>query len=257
MHIIVCIKSVIIKPEYSGSVRSSEFSELNPFDRQALEMAFLLKESLEKGTVTVISMGPKEISFAIYEAMAMGADRGVLVCDPSISGSDTLATSTILASAIKKLSPFDLVLFGTRTFDSDTGHVGPQTATLLDIPLITYAQKIKLSGGFANVERTMDGIKESFEVELPGAFTIHHMANIPRDIGLLGIKESFDEKLITVWNLNDLNLSQDSVGKRGSPTIVLSVKKVTKDRKCEFINGKPEEQVQKLIDKLIEKGLLV
>ena len=141
LHIIVCIKSVLVHAPVGQAVRTSDFCELNPFDRPALEAALRMKNE-QGGSVTVISMGPDSVMFTIQEAIAMGADQGILLSDPALADSDTLATSTALAAAIKKLAPFDLVFFGSRTADSDTGHVGPQTAVLLDMPFLKRSVKI-------------------------------------------------------------------------------------------------------------------
>ena len=135
-HIITCIKAVATKTPANGISRTADTAELNPFDRIALERALALAEE-RNGTVTVLSMGPESCAFVLYEAMAMGADRGILLSDRRLADSDTLATSTALAAAIEKLAPCDLVIFGTRTADSDTGQVGPQTAVALNLPLVT------------------------------------------------------------------------------------------------------------------------
>ena len=143
LNIIICIKSVVLDAPNGKVVRTPDTCALNPFDRPALEMAIKLREEAG-GKVTAISMGPESGSLALYEALAMGVDQAVLISDQALAGSDTLATSTALGAAIRKLAPFDLALFGTRTSDSDTGQVGPQTAVLLDIPLITGASSITL-----------------------------------------------------------------------------------------------------------------
>ncbi|MCG2778350.1 MAG: electron transfer flavoprotein subunit beta/FixA family protein, partial [Desulfobacterales bacterium] len=127
IQIIVCIKSIIANGLNERVIRSSDPRELNPYDRPVLEVALRIREELG-GTITALSMGPEPCAFTLNEAMAMGVDRGVLLNDPALAGADTLATSNALAAAIKKLAPFDLVLFGTRAADSDTGQVGPQTA---------------------------------------------------------------------------------------------------------------------------------
>jgi len=141
-------------------IRSHDSTELNPFDRPVLETALRIKEA-RGGIVTALSMGPESSISAISEARAMGVDRGVLTCDPALAGSDTLATSTALAAAIGKLAPFDLVLFGTRTSDSDTGQVGPQAALLLGIPLVTQVHSIEHIDSGLYVERTADGLLRS------------------------------------------------------------------------------------------------
>ena len=124
MRIIVSIKSVVTRAPKGKTVRSAHHCTLNPFDRPAIETALRLKEA-HGGTITAVSMGPASAKAALSEAMAMGVDRAVLACDPAFAGGDTLATATTLAAVVTYISPFDLLLFGTRTADSDTGQVGP------------------------------------------------------------------------------------------------------------------------------------
>lgn len=255
MHTIVCIKSVIVKAPEAGMVRSHDSTELNPFDRPVLETALRIKED-RGGTVTALSMGPESSISALSEARAMGVDRGVLACDPALAGSDTLATSTALAAAIGKLRPFDLVLFGTRTYDSDTGQVGPQAALLLGIPLVTQVHSIEHRDSGLYVERTADSFIEKFELSFPAVLTIHPASVQPRDIDLAGIGPAFEKQDTKIWNLSDLELSPDQVGDAGSPTKVLSISKAKRHKRCEFLKGDALEQADELIKRLAESGMI-
>ncbi|MDQ1333262.1 MAG: Electron transfer flavoprotein subunit beta/FixA family protein [Thermodesulfobacteriota bacterium] len=255
MDIIVCIKSVSLTAGSEGALRSYDAVEVNPFDRPAIETALSLREA-RGGTVTALSMGPASTRSTLAEALAMGVDRGVLACDPAFAGSDTLATSTVLASAIRKLSPFDLVLFGMRTADSDTGQVGPQTAVLLDIPMVGLVHSIEPADNGLQVERTADHFTERFEIEFPAALTIHPGAIKPRDIHLARIGPVFEEEKITFWNLGDLSLSPEQVGDAGSPTRVLSVSRAIQQKKCEFLKGSALEQADALMRQLTEAGMM-
>jgi electron transfer flavoprotein beta subunit len=255
LHIIVCIKSVITKAPENGIVRSADTAELNPFDRPALEMAISMAEK-QGGTVTVLSMGPPSCAFVLSEAMAMGADRGILLSDTRLADSDTLATSTALAVAIKKLTPFDLVLFGTRTYDSDTGQVGPQTSVLIEVPMVSGASSCEVKDNHLHIERKIDGFREDYVLSLPAALTINPSAVKPRDISLGGIEEAFDKGEIEAWTLDDVSLNPEMVGKSGSPTRVVSMTKVIKERKCEFLTGTAEEQAEELLNRIKESGLI-
>jgi electron transfer flavoprotein beta subunit len=255
LNIIVCIKSVVINVPDGKVVRSSESCELNPYDRPALELALRLREK-RGGTVTAISMGPEVSVLALLEAMALGVDRSVLISDPALAGSDTIATSTVLAAAITKLAPFDLILFGVRTADSDTGQVGPQTAVLLELPMVTGAQSIEQMDAGLIVERIADGFQERFEVCFPAALTVHAKAVEPRNVGLYGIESAFEEGKVENWDLSVLGLSPKQVGEAGSPTQVLSLKRVKKERKCELLSGSIEEQAEELIGRLVESGFI-
>jgi electron transfer flavoprotein beta subunit len=254
IQIIVCIKSIITNGLNEGIVRLSDSREINPYDRPVLEVALRIREELS-GTITALSMGPEPCAFALNEAMAMGVDRGVLLCDPALAGADTLATSNALAAAIKKLAPFDLVLFGSRAADSDTGQVGPQTAVLLDLPMVTGTHSVEAKADSLIAERSADGFLECFEVFFPAGLSIHSGANQPRDVGLLGIELGFEERDVIRWNLEDLDLSADRVGEVGSATNVLALSRVESARKCEFLIGSAVEQVDALIDRLSLSGM--
>jgi electron transfer flavoprotein beta subunit len=252
-HVIVCIKSVIMQLPGAEPIRSAESCELNPFDRPALEVALQIRKK-DGGTVTALCMGPESSASSLYEAMAMGVDRGVLVCDPALAGSDTLVTSTVLANAIKKLTPFNLLFFGTRSADSDTGQVGPQTALLLDLPFVGAAISFERKDTRLYVEHRTDGFREKFELSLPGALTIHPGSLQPRDVGLLGIEAACEEGNLEKWSLEDIGLSQHQVGLAGSPTRVLALSRVERVKECEFISGSAEEQADELVRRLVESG---
>jgi len=255
MHIIVCIKAVSMTAGSGGALRSYDSVEMNPFDRPVLETALSLREA-RGGTVTALSMGPESTLSTLTEARAMGVDQGVLACDPAFAGSDTLATSTTLAAAIRRLSPFDLVLFGTRAADSDTGQVGPQTAVLLDIPLVGGVHSIEPVESGLQVERTADHFTERFDIVFPAALTVHPGAAQPRDIDLGRIGPVFEEEKVTFWNLNDLGLHPGEVGDAGSPTRVRSISRVTHQKRCAFLKGSPAEQADALMKRLNASGMI-
>ncbi len=255
MEIIVCIKAVTLTAALQGATRSLDSVELNPFDRPVLETGLRLRE-VQGGSVTALSMGPESGVCALSEALAMGVDQGVLVTDPALAGSDTLATSTALTAALDKLRPFDLVLFGTRTADSDTGQVGPQTAERLDIPLVTLVHTIGPASDGLRVERTADHFTEVFEIRFPAALTVHPGTARPRDIHLANIGSVFGEQKIIRWNVIDLGLGPEQVGDIGSPTRVRSVSRVSRQKRCEFLQGSPLEQADGLMKRLSGAGLV-
>jgi electron transfer flavoprotein beta subunit len=259
LNIIVCIKSVVLDAPNGKVVRTTESCALNPFDRPVLETAIKLREEIG-GKVTTLSMGPESGSLALYEALAMGVDQAVLISDPALAGSDTLATSTVLGAAIQKLAPFDLILFGTRTSDSDTGQVGPQTAVLLDIPLVTGVSLIELKKPNLIVKRKIDEFFEEYEVTLPGALTIHAKTVQARDASLMGIETAYGRACgrehLKIMTFKDLDIPTDQVGENGSPTKILDMHRITKKRKCEMIEGSVEEQTDALIHRLTRAGYI-
>jgi len=255
LHTIVCIKAVVVTAPAKSMIRAPEQLELNPFDRPVLETAIRIREE-RGGTVTALSMGPERCAVSLLEARAMGVDRTVLLCDPALQGSDTLATSTVLGAALKKLAPFDLILFGTRSADSDTGQVGPQTSVLLNIPLVTGTRRIEWEEGGLVVERKADGFIEQFQMFLPAALTIDPGCVQPRDVGLSGIQTAFEDSDVEMWGISDLGLSAEQVGWRGSATRVPSWRRVTRDRSCEFLSGTAGEQVDEIVDRLKASGVI-
>ncbi len=256
LNIIVCIKSTVLHASGVNIIRAPELSELNPFDLPVLETALLLKKKLG-GSVTALSMGPQEAgASALCEALAMGVDKAVLLCDKALAGSDTLATSTALGAVIAKLDQFDLVLFGTRTCDSDTGHVGPQTATLLDLPFISNVNSIEQIDTGLRIERMLDEYMETYEISPPAALTIHPNSVQPRDISLMGIQEAFEKDKVKTMSLADIGLSPEQVGETGSGTKVLSMKQVSRKRICDFIEGTVEQQSDELLECLKKKGII-
>lgn len=255
MHIIVCIKSVVIDAPKGNINRSADQCALNPFDRPALEVALRLKADTG-GAVTALSMGPTTAEGGLREALAMGIDRAVLLCDPALAGSDTLATATALCAAVRHLIPVDLILFGNRTADSDTGQVGPQTAVMLGIPMVSGVTQIQTDAGRLTVSRTMDGFKEVYEMDLPAALTIHPTAAVPRDPSLAGIAGAYDEKPVELLTVSQVRLDPATVGDAGSPTRVLTMRTVTKERSCVWIDGSPAEQAEALVERLMQAGLI-
>jgi electron transfer flavoprotein beta subunit len=254
-HIVVCIKAVVIKAAGGRIVRTADNVRLNPFDLPAVESALQLRAQCG-GSVTVLSMGPPSSRIVMVEALAMGADRAVLVCDPGLAGADTLATSTTLAAALQKLAPYDLVLFGVRSSDSDTGQVGPQTAVALDIPIVTGAHRIEHRDGGLRVERTLDLWVETFEVDFPAALTVRPEAIRSRDISLGGLAQAFDQGDVELLTVADLGLAPELVGEAGSPTRVLSIRPIAHERRCRFLEGEPAKIADQLMDHLIEKGFI-
>ncbi|MGZ3525853.1 MAG: electron transfer flavoprotein subunit beta/FixA family protein [Thermodesulfobacteriota bacterium] len=259
MDIIVCIKQVVagdrvkIDPGTYSLVRSAEFSYINPFDLFALEMAVQLKKEYS-GSITVVTMGPKISEEVLWEALALGSDRAVLLSDPRFSASDTLATSYVLGMGIRKIGKFDLILCGMRTTDGDTGQVGPQLAEELDLPHISAVEKLEGEKGSFRVERVSDGFREIIEVSTPALLTISSKTAV-RLPSLIDIQDTFTRYSIECWNLEDLNADSSRVGSAGSCTWVERLIPVTQQKTCVFIEGEPRQQAKALFSKLAGKVL--
>jgi electron transfer flavoprotein beta subunit len=260
MDIIVCVKQVVagdrvkIDPGTYSLVRSAEFSYINPFDLFALEMAVQLKKE-HSGSITAVTMGPKISEEVLWEALALGADRAVLLSDPRFSASDTLATSYVLGMGIRKIGKFDLILCGMRTTDGDTGQVGPQLAEELDLPHISAVEKLEGEKGSFRVDRVSDGFREMIEVSPPVLLTIASKTAV-RLPSLIDIQDTFTRSSIEYWNLEDLNADPNKVGRPGSGTWVEGLTPTAQKKSCVFIEGDARQQARILLSKLLEKNLL-
>ena len=260
MNIIVCIKQVVagdqvkLDPRTYSLVRSAEFSYINPFDLFALEMAVQLKKE-HSGSITAVTMGPKISEEVLWEALALGADRAVLLSDPRFATSDTLATSYVLGMGIRKIGKFDLILCGVRTTDGDTGQVGPQLAEELDLPQITGVEKVEREKDLFHVERVSDGFREVLEVSGPALFTISPkgLVHLP---SLIEIQDAFTRYSIEYLNLEDLKADPAKVGSPGSGTWVEGLAPIAQEKSCVFIEGDLRQQAGLLLEKLIERNLL-
>ena len=175
MNIIVCIKQVPdtnevkLDPVTGTLIREGIPSIINPDDKAGLEAALRIKD--ENGAkVTVISMGPPQADLALREALAMGADEAILVTDRAFGGADTWATSSTLASAVKKL-PYDLIITGRQAIDGDTAQVGPQISEHLGLVNISYAEKITVKGEYVEVQRQYEDRYHVIKAKMPCLIT--------------------------------------------------------------------------------------
>lgn len=261
MNILVCIKQVpsVMKVRFDQQrwtlAREGAPNMINPFDLHGIEAALDLKEHYG-GEVTVMTMGPQQSEEALREALAMGADRAVLLTDPAFSGADTLATSYSLARTIERLGSFDLIICGTQSTDSDTAQVGPQLAEELQLPLVTYARKWHLEGERLVIERVVDGFLEVLDCGLPALITVSQKANIPRLPPFEAIEQAFKERKILQWSLKDIEIEPQKVGLSGSATRVQEIYEPEKKRRVEFLTGEPEEVVETFIRWLGERHFI-
>jgi electron transfer flavoprotein beta subunit len=255
VNIIVCIKQVPettevrINPETNTLIREGVKSIINPFDMYAIEEAVRVKEKFG-GKITVISMGPPQAEAVLKEAISMGIDEGILICDRAFAGSDTWATSYTLASAIKKIGVFDLIFCGKQASDGDTAQVGPGISAHLDIPQVTYVKKIEeIKDSVARVERMMEEGFEIIETPLPALLTVVKEINEPRIPSLKGMMRAKQAK-ITVWGQKDLNLDSQNIGLSGSPTQVVKIFTPPPRIGGQMLSGEPQEIADKLVELL-------
>jgi electron transfer flavoprotein beta subunit len=262
MDIVVCIKQVPDEPtiridwKRMTIIREGVESIINPLDYVALDAALDLRERAG-GQVTVLSMGPPQSEESLREALAAGADHAILLTDPAFAGSDTLATSHVLAGAISKLQPFpDLVLCGMQTIDSDTGHVGPQIAEELDIPQVCGVNEINLEGHSLVVNRTSDGFLDTIRITLPALLSVNKDLCPVSFLSLGALENAFTHRDITRWGLRDLGFNEDEVGFRGSATQVQRLHPPAPKREGELVSGSPRILADRLTHKLEALSIL-
>ena len=266
MKIIVCVKQV---PDTSGKVAVNDDGTLNRAsmpvitnhdDRSAAEAALRLKD--EYGCkVVVVSMGPAAAEGMLRELLAMGADEAYLVSDRAFGGSDTFATSQIVAAAVSRigLEADDIVLCGRQAIDGDTAQVGPQIAEKLNLPQITYAGDIRLEGGAVIVQRMLEDGYMTVKAPTPCLITCIKELNTPRDMSVSGVMDSYSKPL-TVLTYEDLKdeplIEPDTIGLKGSPTNI--AKSFSPPLKGEgvILDGADRHTVAELVSRLTARHIL-
>jgi electron transfer flavoprotein beta subunit len=230
-------------------------SQKSKYKEISMLAAIQRKEQVE-AQITVISMGPPPAENIVKECLALGADEGILLSDPAFAGADAYATALTLAKAIEKVGPVDVVYCGAASSDGATEWVGPEIATFLDFPVVSLVREfVDTQGDAWQVKADLENGYRLVEVQLPAVFTVTLKVNTPRTLSFSGIIQS-RKKEITTWGLNDLGLSEDQVGLKGSPTIVSEMSVVESKRECEFVEGSLEEKADFLIGKLNEAGVI-
>ena len=261
MKVIVCIKQV---PDTKGGVqfnpdgtlnRAAMLTIMNPDDKAGLEAALRLKDQYG-AEVTVLTMGLPKAEEVLREAMAMGADKGVLVTDRVLGGADTWATSTTLAGALRNID-YDLIITGRQAIDGDTAQVGPQIAEHLGLPVISYAQDIKVEGNSVVVKRQYDDGYHMVKAQMPCLITALAELNEPRYMTPGGIFDAYDAE-ITTWGRADLKDVEDSnLALNGSPTkIAKASDKVRKGAGEKVTPDSPEDAAKLIVDKLLSKHII-
>lgn len=260
MKIVVCIKQVPntnevkLDPVKGTLIRDGVPSIINPDDKAGLEAALQIKD--ETGAeVSVISMGPPQADAVLREALAMGADKAYLVTDRAFGGADTLATSSTLAAAIKKLD-YDLIITGRQAIDGDTAQVGPQISEHLNIPNISYAEEIKVNGNKVTVKRQYEDRYHVLTAQMPCLITALGEMNSPRYMTPGGIFDAYREKEITVWTRADVDIDDSMIGLKGSPTkVAQSFPKSLKPAGVKQVLD-PEDAADFIMEKLKEKFII-
>jgi len=234
MHIAVCIKQVPdsaqirVHPVTNTIMRQGVPAIVNPFDLFALEEALRIKDQTG-AKITVLTMGPPQAEDALRKCLSFGADDAILITDKVFSGADTLATSFVLASALKTLHeqhPLDLIFTGKQTIDGDTAQVGPGIAIRLGYQLLTYVSRIRemdIPGQRIIVERRAEGGVQVLQSKLPAVITMLEGTNEMRFADMPGMFRAARQE-VQIWNRDKASITDlTQVGLKGSPTAVAQV----------------------------------
>ena len=266
MKIIVCVKQV---PDTSGKVavnpdgtlnRASMQTITNPDDMNAVEAALKLKDATGC-KVMVVTMGPPPAAGMLRELMAMGADEAVLVSAREFGGSDTYATSQILAAAISTIGveDDDIVMCGRQAIDGDTAQVGPQIAEKLHLPQVSYAAEIKVEGKTVTVKRLLEDGYMTIKVQTPCLITCVKELNTARYMSVGGIMECY-QKPLEIYNYETLKddplIDVDTIGLKGSPTNVYKSFSPPVKGAGMMMEGADKATVEKLVSILNDKHII-
>ena len=261
MNIIVCIKQVPdstqvkVDPKTGTLIRAGVPSILNPYDHFALEKALDIKKKTG-AKVTVLSMGPNQAVAVLRLALALGADEGVLLSDRAFAGSDTWATAYALATAIRKIGSYDLILCGQMAIDGDTAQTGPGIANQLNIPQITFCSNVDANGNQVVVKKLIDGGKQILEADMPVLVTMTMPVDYaPKYPSFLAAHKA-QEKTIYTWTAADIGADPSKLGLNGSPTRVDRIFPPPARQKGEMITGSPAELAAKLVEILKKESFV-
>lgn len=268
MLVVACVKQVPdttlvkIDPNTGNLIREGVPSITNPFDTHALEESLKLKDKYGF-RVAVISMGPPAAEATLKKALALGADETILLSDRVFGGADTLATSMVLAEAIRRLAQTEevaIVICGKQTIDGDTAQVGPGIATRLrysQLTLVDQIQNVDLSAKKVRVRRRLEGRHEIVEAPLPAMIAVVREINQPR-YPIVPMRLISEEAKVTLWDNKVMNLAEETIGLKGSATQVRRIFSPERPKGEILGDGvnKPDETAHLLIDTLLEKDIL-
>ena len=253
MNIAVCVKSAIdeaeLKPDSWGRPMLKDAqTKMSVFDRNAVEEAVRQKEA-KGGTVTVITLGSADSKKAVKEALAMGADRALLVL--AEVAPDALGTSYCLAKCVAKLGGVDLVVCSEGASDTYQGQVGAMVAVFLNLPFLSYARKVETEGGRIRCEQSFEGGVAVSEANLPAVVSVVSEANEPRYPTLLQVMQASKKQIEEVALSSLKGTDYPDTGVR-----VLDVAAQPVNRKRVIFEAPPEEAARKLVDALKREGVL-
>lgn len=262
MKIAVCIKQVPgtkevdIDPKTGVLKRSGVRSKMNPYDLFAIETAMRLKADL-CAEVTAVTMGPPQAESVIREAYMMGVDRGYLLTDKKFAGSDVLATSYTLATGLKTIDEFQLIICGKQTTDGDTAQVGPAMAEHLGIPHVSWVSRIKdINEKELVAEQNMEDSYEVVKLKYPCLITVDKDIYTPRLPSYVEMKKT-ESREVNILDFNSFsNTGENNFGINGSPTQVEKVFQPEHSTERTMWKGTAEDNAMKLYELLKEEKFI-
>lgn len=262
IEIVVCVKQTVdsqlvqVRRGTREPIVDGLPLQISDIDKNAVEEAVRLKEKLGDATVTALSLGTARVRETIKGALAMGADRAIILTDPALLGGDTMSTATALAAAVRKMERYDLLILGEGSADNYSGQVGPRLAELLGIPDITYVDRLELVGATAvRATRSLEDGLEIVEAELPVLVTVSASINEPRIPALRNIM-SVGRKPLLEWSAADLGLTPAQAGVSVSAVRQLSNVAPLQERKHIIFSGDPDDAARRLAEALHAEGVV-
>lgn len=263
MNIIVCLKQVpdtqdIKWTEKGTMIREGVESIINPYDEYALEYALQIKDKYPKTKITAISMGPFQAQNILKIALARGADEAILACDKKFAGADTFATSMTLAYTIRKFVPnFDLILCGQFAIDGDTAQTAPSLAGHLGINQVTFVDNLlNFDEEKISLHKEIDDGFVELEAKYPLVIAVMKSSVKPRKHTIKGYIKAIDT-VVKIVNKDDIGISEELIGFKGSPTYVSKSFAPDFKREGEIIEGDNEkisQTILSIIDKKSKEG---
>jgi electron transfer flavoprotein beta subunit len=267
MHIVVCVKQ-IPNPEAAFSMLTVDEQAkkivpaaglqlvMSPFDEQALEAALRIREALGEAKISAITTGPESARNVLKHALAMGADDAVLISGDTLPEANGEVTAIVLARAIERIGPVDLVLTGRQAADSDAGVVGCGVAELLGIPVVTFAQRVEVVNDSVHVERVLADGFETVETRLPAAVTVSNEIGAARAPSLRETMRAA-RKPLAVLSPAEIGLSPDEIARVGARRVRERLYVPSKNARCELIEGaEASVQAAALVRRLREARLI-
>lgn len=247
MNIVVCVKQILNK-----QINKEDFM-ISEYDRQAIELGVDFKKKLG-GTLTVISMGPKTGEEILDLALLMGADKAILLMDKALSGSDTFATAYALSKTIETIGDVGIVICGKKSLDGDTGQVGPQIASNLNIPQVTYVTEVQeIKNEYVVVKVKSETGYHILKVQYPCLLCVEKGIRAEEPVELRNFRK-FKDKKVEIYSIESIGVLTEEVGQAGSKTRVFKSYEPENISRCEYINqGSIDDSVKYLLEKVYMK----